>query len=569
MVAAMSELASLRPPIREMGPNLRRRVVFSFLGLIGLACAIAAALLLSRAVEEHRSFRERTLSAALTLSDDFDQEVAGVNNLLKGLSTSPALRTGDIKAFYDQLKRTPIPEGSWLILHDLEGQLANTLMPFGAPLPRHRDFPTSPVDRVRERGWTVSGRSSSIVKPGATVVALSLRVDESDGVMKYFITTILSEARFAAILADRHLPGRWAATIIDRSRRPIASSAGPGSVDGIAAPADLAAQLSGASPDSAVEGMYESVDHRGTPVLVAFRRSGSTNWTSVIEVPLSLVNAPVRRLFWQISGALALLLIASSGAAFSMARPINALSRLLTSAKREVGDLSNQLLGLQEDERHRIARELHDSTTQHIVAANMGLMRLERRVAAYPEAVKICGEIEASHASALTELRVFTYLLHPPELANDGLTAALHEFVGGFARRTGLSWKVRLPDEIDQITHELQCSILRVVQEALTNVHRHADASRVHVGARFTSSRLLIRIDDDGHGLRADADEGTRPRMGVGIPGMRARLRQFDGGLRIKSGQYGTAVLAWVPRGPRIAHAPRALLLPTSLREAL
>jgi signal transduction histidine kinase len=315
--------------------------------------------------------------------------------------------------------------------------------------------------------------------------------------------------------------------------------------------------------------MYESIDQRGTPVLVAFRRSGSTNWTSVIEVPLSLVNAPVRRLFWQISGALALLLVAASGAALSMASPINALSGRLTSAKREVGDLSNQLLGLQEDERHRMARELHDSTTQHIVAASMGLMRLERRVAAYPEAVKICGEIEASHASALTELRVFTYLLHPPELANDGLKAALQEFVGGFARRTGLSWKVRLPDEIDGITHELQCSILRVVQEALTNVHRHADASRVHVGARFTSSRLLVRIDDDGHGLRADADKETAPQMGVGIPGMRARLRQFDGGLRIKSGRCGTAVLAWVPRGPRVAHASRAPLRPTSLREAL
>src|SRR3954451_722720 len=221
-VAAMSEVASLRPRIREMGPNLRHRIAFSFLGFIALACAIAAALLLSRAVEEHRSLRDRTLGAALTLSDDFDQEVAGLNNLLKGLSTSPALRSGDIKAFYDQLKRTPIPEGSWLILHDLEGQLANTLMPFGATLPKHRDFPTSPVDRVRDRGWTVSGRTTSLLRPGAPVVALSLRVDEADGVMKYFVTTILSEARFAAIVGDRHLPPRWTASVIDRSLRPIA-----------------------------------------------------------------------------------------------------------------------------------------------------------------------------------------------------------------------------------------------------------------------------------------------------------------------------------------------------------
>src|SRR4051794_38511857 len=245
----MSELASRRPSTREMGPNLRRRAVLSFLGLIALASALAAALLLSRAIEEQLSMRERTLSAALALSNDFDQEVAGLNNLLKGLSTSPALRSGDIKAFYDQLKRTPIPEGSWLILQDLEGQLANTLMPFGAALPKHRDFPTSPVDRVRERGWTVSGRTTSIVRQGTTAVALSLRVDEIDGVMKYFVTTILSEARFAAIVGDRHLPPRWTASVIDRSLRPIASSLGPSSADRMEAPGSLAARLAGANPD--------------------------------------------------------------------------------------------------------------------------------------------------------------------------------------------------------------------------------------------------------------------------------------------------------------------------------
>ena len=205
-----------------------------------------------------------------------------------------------------------------------------------------------------------------------------------------------------------------------------------------------------------------------------------------------------------------MLLSVSGVAAFAMARPINALSRLATSAKQEVGDLSTQLLGLQEDERQRIARELHDSTTQHLVAASLGVMRLERRLGALPDATKICEEIEASHANALMELRVFTYLLHPPELAHDGLKAAIQEFLGGFARRTGLSFTIRLPDEIDEIPHDLQRSILRIVQEALTNVHRHADASRIGVVARFTSSHLLVRIEDDGHGL-AGADTGVEP----------------------------------------------------------
>ena len=101
-----------------------------------------------------------------------------MNYLLKGLSTSPALRTGDLKSFYDQLTATPVPEGSWLILHDLEGQVLNTLRPFGAALPRHSDFPNiARSARVRESGWAVSGRTASLLRPGASLVGLSLRVD--------------------------------------------------------------------------------------------------------------------------------------------------------------------------------------------------------------------------------------------------------------------------------------------------------------------------------------------------------------------------------------------------------
>ena len=121
--------------------RLRRRIALTFMAITVAACVVAAALLLSRAAEERRAIGSRALEAAKALSFGFDQEVAAVNYLLKGLSKSPALLSGDIKAFYDQLKATPVPEGSWLVLNDLERQVANTLRPFGAPLPRHVDFP--------------------------------------------------------------------------------------------------------------------------------------------------------------------------------------------------------------------------------------------------------------------------------------------------------------------------------------------------------------------------------------------------------------------------------------------
>ena len=155
-------------PPREASFRLKRRVALAFAAIVVVACAIAAALVFSRAQTERQAVRDRALNAAIALSFGFDQEVAAGKALLRGLSSSPALRAGDATAFYDQLKATPIPEGSWLILSDLEGQVVNTLRPFGAALPKHRDFPTYPetLNRVRERGWTVSGRMSSLVSPG-------------------------------------------------------------------------------------------------------------------------------------------------------------------------------------------------------------------------------------------------------------------------------------------------------------------------------------------------------------------------------------------------------------------
>src|SRR3954454_3632820 len=183
-------------------PRFRLKIALSFVAVIGLAGVVAAGLLLWHAAEEHADRRQHSLTDAVALSNALDQEVAAMNYLLKGLSTSPALRTGDLKAFYDQLTATPVPEGSWLILHDLEGQVLNTLRPFGAALPRHSDFRTSPVPRIRELGWAVSGRTESLMRPGASVVGLSLRVDSEGRPMTHFLTTIVSDLRLRQIMTE-------------------------------------------------------------------------------------------------------------------------------------------------------------------------------------------------------------------------------------------------------------------------------------------------------------------------------------------------------------------------------
>ena len=448
----MADFVTQEPVVLPRGvqPRLIGRVALAFTTIVLTACAGAASLLFSHALTERSGIRDRALSTAVALSFGFDQEVAALNYLLKGLSKSPALLNGDIKGFYDQLKATPVPDGSWLILNDLDGQVANTLRPFGDPtLPKHTAVPNyqEQIARIRDRGWSVSGRQVGTVKR-AVVIALSLRINGPDGEMKNWITTVLSDTRLSSILNDHTVATGWTKAVYDRSFQPIVTTRDGTGTPEIPAPAALRALLTGASPTSNVEGVIEDVDERGLPIVVAYRRSGATNWTTTVVVPRALVNAPVVGILWQMAGPAAFLLFAGGLAALfttrQFERPLRSLSHLVTEAKSQVTELSEQLLALQEEERQRIARELHDSTAQHLVAANLGLARLERELRPNPSARKTFEEIGDLLDRALMELRIFTYLLHPPKLASDGLRATLVEFIEGFAERTELTARIRI-----------------------------------------------------------------------------------------------------------------------------
>ncbi|MBZ6074708.1 PAS domain-containing protein [Microvirga puerhi] len=219
----------------------------------------------------------------------------------------------------------------------------------------------------------------------------------------------------------------------------------------------------------------------------------------------------------------------------------------LIDAKAAVNMMSEKLLTLQEEERQRIAAELHDSTAQHLVAVGLNLMKVERLLPRN-DARPILDEIDRSLDQALKELRVFTYLLHPRELESEGLTGAIRSFASGFSERTALPVVTRLTEEADDLPLDLQRSLLRIVQEGLTNAHRHARAERVVVDLRMTPGAVILCIGDDGHGMRRPSVSSSPPTLGVGIPGMRIRLHQYGGRLRIRSSRRGTVVRALIPR---------------------
>ncbi len=218
------------------------------------------------------------------------------------------------------------------------------------------------------------------------------------------------------------------------------------------------------------------------------------------------------------------------------------------AARQTVNKLTEQLVSMQEEERQRIARELHDSTSQHLAVVGLQLGRLRRAAQADPDSTHIIGEIGASLRQAQAELRAFTYLLHPPELDRNGLKSTVETFVMGFAERTGLKCRCRVDRVVERAPFETQRSIFRVLQEALTNVYRHANARRIFVSVQIADATLRLIVKDDGQGLpqRGHAP-GADKVFGVGIPGMQARMQRLGGTAVVRAAKRGTMVVATVP----------------------
>ena len=218
-------------------------------------------------------------------------------------------------------------------------------------------------------------------------------------------------------------------------------------------------------------------------------------------------------------------------------------------AENEARQLSERLLTVQDEERQQIARELHDSTMQHLTAIGLIMMSLKARVAADAKARRLTDDIEGSLGEASRELRTFTYLLSPPELEMDGLRSTLRRFVDGFARRTGLKTRLSVSRRVDELPMAVQRSLLRVVQEALANVHRHASATEVDITLKEAADRIHLKISDNGKGIKGLSHRETNvaPRAGVGLPGMAARLRKLGGELRIRTGPTGTTLYGVFP----------------------
>ena len=214
-------------------------------------------------------------------------------------------------------------------------------------------------------------------------------------------------------------------------------------------------------------------------------------------------------------------------------------------SERRLQQLSGKLLRLQDEERRKLARDLHDSTSQSLAALALNLTALNSD----PEMPRKRREDLLADAWALAQsierdLRTHTYLLHPPLLEECGLPAALRWFVGGFAKRSGISVKLDLSNEIGRMPDAVELTIFRVVQESLSNIHRHAKSKTASIRLRKLSRSIELEVRDAGCGL----PKGVADYAGVGIAGMRERLAQISGTLSVEPGKPGLIVTAKIPQ---------------------
>jgi PAS domain S-box-containing protein len=241
--------------------------------------------------------------------------------------------------------------------------------------------------------------------------------------------------------------------------------------------------------------------------------------------------------------------------------PANLSFRLLTQDKSSIGilftDLTSQkqqaeltvrIQQTQDEERRRIARDLHDSVGQLLAALSMNIARVtDESHKLSPDVANLVTE-NASLVNQITnEIRTISHLLHPPLLDEVGLPSALRWYTDGFAQRSKIQTTLDIPEEFDRLSPETEIAVFRAVQECLTNIHRHSGSPSCSIRIVQDADQLRIEVKDSGRGIPEAKQSALASSGGVGLRGMRERIRQLEGIFEIESSPKGTVVAVTLP----------------------
>jgi two-component system NarL family sensor kinase len=221
----------------------------------------------------------------------------------------------------------------------------------------------------------------------------------------------------------------------------------------------------------------------------------------------------------------------------------------LQHQRNELRTLANRLMHAQDDERRRLATMLHETTAQDLAALKMLLARLNRTAVRLSDDERDALTESISLAEqSMTEIRTVSYLLHPPLLDEAGLLPALRWYAGGFAKRSGIKVDLDLPERFERLPLDSGTVLFRIVQEALTNIHRHAGSKTARIRLAREAETLVLEIEDRGRGIpSASLKHIAGGGGGVGIASMSERIEQLGGRLEVMSSEHGTTVRVWLP----------------------
>lgn len=231
----------------------------------------------------------------------------------------------------------------------------------------------------------------------------------------------------------------------------------------------------------------------------------------------------------------------------------------------QVRDLSIRLMKTQDEERRHVARELHDSAGQTLAVLGMSVGALISKLETIaPELAQDAGRIEEFVQQLHREIRTTSYLLHPPLLDESGLASAVSWYVQGLNERSGLAIALEIAEDFGRLPADMELAIFRIVQEGLTNIHRHSGSNSAEIRIARDDHRVRIAIADQGKGMSPERLAEIQSRgSGVGIRGMRERVRQFRGDMKIESSGSGTQIVMSLPIAPSLSSSESDAAHPT------
>ena len=556
-----------------------RRTIRFWLNCLVVACVLPAiavtTIIIVRSFNEAQASFERNLvGTARALSQTVDAELNGARSALLVLTTSPQLVSGDFARFYDEAQQTVRALNiDNIVLSDASGQqLVNTLRPLGAALPFHGD--REQLQRVLETGQPVIsdlfvGRVTG--KP-IIVVEAPVLVEASP---RYTLAIGIFPERLSAILRRQNMPSDWVAAIVDSSDTIVARTVGGEEFIGKKVSSDLGRALMAAR-----EGVFEGSTLEGVAVLSGFSRSPFSKWSVAIGVPTNGLFSFIRQaLVGNVIAALVLLaagiLLAGTisarigGSIQSLRDPaaglglpgplvvppieiqeVHELGQSLVGAHRlieqhttERDDLRRRIMSAQEEERLRLAHDLHDQTGQSVTAAILELKAIEGVV---DEKARDRVRVLRRQLDELGQmLHRIAWELRPASIDELGLTNTLEHYVEEWSKTHATKADFHCADSnLDRRSTEIRTTVYRLIQEGLTNAARHAiNATKVSIVIGVSDGTLHLTIEDNGQGFDSRALSSR-----LGLAGMRERLLLVGGQLKIESSPgTGTTIFARIP----------------------